>query len=270
MPPVRPMPGLVPIGLVPRRDVQGEFELEKVYCFAHLASGLDGEAPMPEMDMLRKWASAPGSGGIVLVLIPGGSCVLGENEKAPPTEVQPFLMAMTEVTEAQWRRFRSPPEWAANVERAPIRIVNWYDAAEFCAWAGLRLPSESEWEYACRAQRDGERTEFWCGDQSRLRMVAWFDVIAMRGASAAFDAQARHEVLEVGQKPANPFGLVDVHGNVREWCKDEVVIAGSAWRVMRGGSWREDAMWCRSAYRLRLHPGHRDELGGFRPASSLP
>jgi formylglycine-generating enzyme required for sulfatase activity len=138
--------------------------------------------------------------------------------------------------------------------------VSFYDAALFCRWLGARLPSEAEWEGACRA---GTETQYWSGDgEEAFERVGWLDL------------------HRVGEKPANALGLYDVHGNVDEWCQDlwhddydGAPVDGSAWeeggdrgRVVRGGSWYDPPALCRSAFRFRGHPSHRVGWLGFRPA----
>jgi len=190
----------------------------------------------------------------------------------------------------------------------PVEQVSWHDATLWCQelsewlqgngppmlspWlAGSRvvvsLPSEIEWEYACRA---GTETEFWCGDDDEdLRRIAWFGEDYHRGSTHPVASRVDDDA-----SPANAFGLVGVHGNVWEWCRDSFELdeyaphaAGRSAarssdafgsfddrnRVIRGGAWRYSAGWCRSAYRSAFWPDDRGSLG-FRvclvrgPASS--
>ena len=131
--------------------------------------------------------------------------------------------------------------------------MSWNDAVAFCNWAELRLPFEKEREYACRA---GSQTKYWFGDDAgQLADYAWYD------------ANSGGSTKPVAQKPANPWGLFDMHGNVWEWCADEAQ-AGSAGRVIRGGSWYAPAWRCRSSSRSRWPAVDRGVVLGFRPASS--
>jgi formylglycine-generating enzyme required for sulfatase activity len=220
--------------------------------------------------------------GIELVRIAGGRFRMGGTRHAaeqPIHEVQvpEFWLARTPVTNAQYQEFvratghAAPPAWKDprfNAPDQPVLTVRWDDAQAFCAWAGLRLPSEAEWEYACRAGSTGE----YCfgDDEERLAQYAWFD------------ANSEGKSRPVGQKLANAFGPHDMHGDVWEWCEDSWheshagapddasawVERGSSFRVLRGGSWNVPAARCRSASRYRRRAGDRNAVIGFRPASS--
>ena len=146
----------------------------------------------------------------------------------------------------------------------PVEMVSWDDAVAFCvklsalraevaAGHVYRLPTEKEWEYACRA---GTTTEYSFGDDAKdLDDYAWFDDNS-DGTSHA-----------VGEKLPNGWGLYDMHGNVWEWCED---LVGS-FRGLRGGSWLDGATLCRSASRGTVVPAYRSNgNGGFRLALSSP
>ena len=142
--------------------------------------------------------------------------------------------------------------------------LSWFAAKAYCEWAGGRLPTEAEWEKACRA---GSTTRYCFGEsETQLSDYAWYDDNSARRTHA------------VGQKKPNAWGLYDMHGNVWEWCSDwyggdyyensqesdpEGPSSGS-FRVGRGGSWYYDARDCRSANRIIGSPGLRYELLGFR------
>jgi formylglycine-generating enzyme required for sulfatase activity len=212
--------------------------------------------------------------GIVLVRVPAGSFVMGEGQSQHPVALtRPFWMAKYPVTNEDYSRFLEanpehdkPRTWddsRFNEPRQPVVGVSWHDAVAFCTWAGLRLPTEAEWEYACRA---GKTTRFWSGDSEKdLARVGWY----------GDNSEGRLHV--VGEKPANPWGLHDVHGNVFEWCQDwhgpyakeaaadpKGAPSGDS-RVVRGGSWVSTARGARSAYRYRNDPGNRWRNMGFRP-----
>lgn len=219
------------------------------------------------------------------VLIPGGTFMqgspedeAGRREREGPQRrvtVQPFLLARTQVTQRVWRELAgstdldgSPSLFSNAGDRAPVEQVSWDDVVEWCEANGLRLPSEAEWEFACRA---GTMTRYASGDsESDLAEVGWYC-----GNSGL-------ETHEVAEKEPNAFGLYDMHGNVWEWCRDSwddsyrgAPTDGSARedadatkRVFRGGGWFDFAWGCRSAYRFRNWPGNRWGFLGFRPAMS--
>jgi formylglycine-generating enzyme required for sulfatase activity len=222
--------------------------------------------------------------GIELVLVPTGSFSMG----SPVTEdgrfageealhrVQigsPFWMAKYPVTNEQYARFldanpdhRKPELWSSLVPkepRCPVVGVSWGDAVAFCEWAGMRLPTEAEWEYACRA---GATTRYWSGDsEDDLARVGWYD------------GNSEQKVHPVGELAANPFGLHDMHGGVWEWCSDwfsadttgsEIDPTGppaGKVRVVRGGSVLKPAKWARCACRGEGPPSTTERDFGFRP-----
>ena len=148
--------------------------------------------------------------------------------------------------------------------------VSWEDARAYARWAGLRLPTEAEWEYACRA---GTTTRFYTGDEGKdLDRAGWYD-----GNSGG-------RLHPVGEKAADAFGLYDMHGKVWEWVADDWYDAytgaptnGSAWvnsprgthREIRGGVWGGVAGDCRSAARNDRGPGVRSLILGFRLSRSV-
>jgi formylglycine-generating enzyme required for sulfatase activity len=212
-------------------------------------------------------------------LIPAGTFLMGSPEDESgrdPDETQhevaltkPFLMARTPCTQGAWKKVPGAPsvspEWTG--DSLPVENVSWTDADEWCRKAGLSLPTEAQWEYACRAGTTGR---FCFGDNdSFLSVVAWY-----------WD-NADRKTHPVGGKAANVLGLYDVHGNVAEWCADwfDEYETGSvtdptgpstgSYRVIRGGSWFYDAASCRAAIRDGDAPGLRDGHIGFRPCFVL-
>jgi formylglycine-generating enzyme required for sulfatase activity len=219
-------------------------------------------------------------GGIEMVWCPPGEFLMGSrvdeadrSDDEPPhlvTLTKGFWMAKTETTQGQWERVmrENPSDFSG--EDLPVETVSWVDVQGWLEkmnekaplpsgwkWA---LPTEAQWEYACRA---GTKRAF-AGD---LDEMAWYD------------ENSGSKTNPVGTKKANAWGLHDMHGNVWEWCSDwygEYVIGSSSdptggattgvSRVCRGGSWGDVARHCRSAYRGRLTPDGRSNYLGFRPA----
>jgi formylglycine-generating enzyme len=237
--------------------------------------------------------------GIKLVLVPAGTCHMGStaNEalhrlnEMPQHEVaitQPFYMAVHLVTQAQYFQVmkENPAKFSSSVGgdvNHPVERVSWIDAVEFCrrlsdspeerqAARVYRLPTEAEWEYACRA---GTTSPFCCGP-SLSGPQANFDANFPLGEAAR--AKPAGRTTPVGSFPANNFGLFDMHGNLWEWCadwydgnyyrssprRDPPGPTTGRFRVVRGGSWRNHASTCRAAYRNALVPNNRDPYTGFR------
>ena len=243
-----------------------------------------------------------------MVYIPGGKFKMGTKEKKierlvkkfdgkgyrrekplHKVTVQPFFMGKFQVTQAQWKAIASLPKVERDLDsdpsyfkddNRPVERVNWYDAVEFCArlckktGREYRLPSEVEWEYACRA---GTKTPFHFGETITGKL-ANYD--ASYTYADELEEKYRTKTTQVGQFPPNAFGLYDMHGNVWEWCADTwhdnyegSPTDGSAWTQggnetfspLRGGSWHEAPSRCRSAY--RSHYVARvdiDDAVGFR------
>ncbi len=218
--------------------------------------------------------------GIAFITIPVGEFDMGSNDgdsdEKPVHRVRiskPFLLGKYPVTNREYERFLKdnpklkPPEYwnqsRFNDPQQPVVGVSWEDAQAFCKWAGCRLPTEAEWEYACRA---GSKGRFCFGDdKSKLEEYAW----CYKNSGA--------KTQPVGQKKPNAWGLYDVHGNVWEWCQDwrgpypkEPVTdpAGPARgeaRVLRGGAWGNDyPRYLSCSCRYAVLPGGRLDVVGFR------
>jgi formylglycine-generating enzyme required for sulfatase activity/tetratricopeptide (TPR) repeat protein len=209
--------------------------------------------------------------GMKLRLIPAGEFTMGSPDRRV-TLTKPFYLGVTEVTQEQYQKVMGKNPSQFQGPQNPVETVSWAEAVEFCGklsampaekTAGhvYRLPTEAEWEYACRS---GTTTAYGFGDDaSRLGDYGWF-----RNNSS--------KTHPVGEKKPNAWGLYDMHGNVWEWCQDRHgnYPSGSATnptgatsgslRVIRGGGWNSIARSCRSAFRFRLTPGLRDDYLGFR------
>ncbi|MDJ0903417.1 MAG: formylglycine-generating enzyme family protein [Xenococcus sp. MO_188.B8] len=203
--------------------------------------------------------------------------------------VQPFFMSIFLVTQGQWKAIASLPKVKRDLkpdpskfkgDNLPVENISWFDAVEFCQRLSkqtvqeYRLPTEAEWEYACRA---GTTTPFHFGE------TITSDLANYRGTSTYANepsGEYRQKTTPVGSFPPNAFGLYDMHGNVWEWCQDGwhenyqgAPKDSSAWlsqkssrKVLRGGSWNYIPRNCRSAYRDWVNPGSTYNYGGFRVA----
>ena len=230
--------------------------------------------------------------GIDMVYIPAGKLRIGspvnESEHDPSetprhlVDIHGFFMSRFPITQKQWKVLmdNNPAIFIGNGDR-PVENVSWHDVQEFCqklrerTGKPYRLPSESEWEYACRA---GTLTPFGFGETITPALANY------NGANPYLyvpQGTASNTTTEVGKFPANGFGLHDLHGNVGEWCEDVwhddydlLPRDGSAWtqggdrscRVVRGGSWRDPAHYCRSAKRGQNAANQGDRTTGFRIA----
>jgi len=232
------------------------------------------------LSALRSFMLVGNNVKLEMIAIPGGSFWMGSSDgvgrdnEQPRHQVTiaPFWMSKYPVTQAQYRAIvgRNPSYFKG--DQRPVEKVSWWEAIAFCERLGekggrsFRLPSEAEWEYACRA---GTETLFYFGDTISLEQVN----------------HARHfkRTTDVGIFPPNSFGLYDMHGNVWEWCADNwhknytgAPTDGSAWlteeqntlRLLRGGSWDRYSSRCRSAFRRDSTSGVYYDLLGFRVACS--
>lgn len=216
--------------------------------------------------------------GVELVLVPGGRFLMGSpKESQHEVELSSFWLARTPVTNAQYREYlqanpevEEPEYWGSNSlnqDEQPVVGVSWNEARAYCAWAGLRLPTEAQWEYACRA---GTTTRYYSGDtEEDLKKVGWYK------------ANSSGRLHAVGELEPNAWGLYDTHGNVWEWCEDafgdfatlprggdglRYEPVGEADRVIRGGFFMDEARSARSAHRYGYAPSRRWSFVGLRPA----
>ncbi|WP_413167688.1 formylglycine-generating enzyme family protein [Capilliphycus salinus ALCB114379] len=230
--------------------------------------------------------------GLDMVLIPGGTFLMGSPEdelesrdnERPQHEVtiQPFFLGRYTVTQVQWRVVASYPQVDRELnpdpsvfkgDNRPVENVNWEDVIEFCKRLShktgreYKLPSEAQWEYACRA---GTRTPFHFGETITTDLANYDGTNDQSGLySKVRKGEYQEQTTDVGSFPPNNFGLHDMHGNVFEWCEDDwhdnyegAPIDGSAWidedrtntdRVLRGGSWDTFSSICRSACRISIY-----------------
>jgi len=221
------------------------------------------------------WKAKNGRPRMEWVAIPTGTFMMGSSDsetdrysdEEPQHQVtlSGFKMSKYEVTFAQYGAFckatgRSKPDdygWGRG--NRPVINVNWDDAMAFAKWMGCRLPTEAEWEYACRA---GTTTAYYIGS-------------TLNASQANFNSNIGQTKL-VGSYAPNPWGLFDMHGNVWEWCSDWYGSyasysqtnpsgpASGSTHVLRGGSWHDSGRFCRSATRVDYVPSGRGSGIGFR------
>jgi formylglycine-generating enzyme required for sulfatase activity len=238
---------------------------------------------------------------LTMVKIPAGSFWMGSSEDEPErleregpqheVTLSAFLIAQTPITQAQWRavagwqkvgRDLKPDPSKFKGANRPVEQVSWFDALEFCRRLNQRtgqrygLPSEAQWEYACRA---GSTTPFHCG-ATLTPELANYDGNHVYGNGPK--GTYREQTIDVASFPANGWGLHDMHGNVWwEWCEDHwhdsynfapgddqpwliPAAAADEPRLLRGGSWNFLPRDCRSAFRVHDRPGLADNDVGFR------
>jgi formylglycine-generating enzyme required for sulfatase activity len=234
--------------------------------------------------------------GVILEMaaITGGTFMMGspENEVERFSDERPqhhvtvpsFLMGKYPVTQAQYQAIVGTNPSLFKGSNRPVECVSWDNAVAFCeklsqkTGKNYRLPSEAEWEYACRA---GTTTPFYFGKTISTDLANYDGNYTYGGGAKGV---YREETTEVGIFPANPFGLYDMCGNVWEWCQDNrhsnyegAPTDGSAWlnneessdrKLLRGGSWHNNPDYCRSAYRLNLNLVSRYTSIGFRVVCS--
>ena len=253
-----------------------------VVCFSCGDEGAPAAGPAPPIVTTQ--------GGIEMVSLPGGGFRMGSDTADQVDEtphrvyVGPFAIDRYEVTQQAYERLmgKNPSRWKA--PRNPAEQIRWAEAVAYCnarsrseglrpcydlrTWAcdfdadGYRLPTEAEWEYACRA---GTTTRYFFGDnRAKLGLYGWYKLNCPMKPRA------------VGLKRPNPWGLYDMYGNVWEWCNDfyreDAYRAGpeknprgptsGRTRVLRGGCWNSRPGYCRSAYRFDENPGYTDVCFG--------
>jgi formylglycine-generating enzyme required for sulfatase activity len=236
-----------------------------------------------------------------MVLVPGGRFLMGSPADEPERResegpqhevtVPPFFMARYPITQRQWRMVAALPKDEIDLkpdpssfkgDQRPVEQVSWHDATEFCRRLAqktgrpYRLPTEAEWEYACRA---GTTTPFYFGRTITPELANYDWTSSYNDGPKGKGGRETTPVDQFGI--ANGFGLCDMHGNVDEWCEDHwhsnyegAPVNGSAWvdtedsadasRVLRGGAWDFNPRNCRSASRYVIAAGARGFFIGFR------
>jgi formylglycine-generating enzyme required for sulfatase activity len=233
--------------------------------------------------------------GILLdmIVIPSGSFQMGSrhNEGNPDEHpqhfvtIKSFMMGKFLITQGQWKAvLQKLPPCRFKGEDLPVERVSWEDAQKFCKQLSKKmgrnyhLPSETQWEYACRA---GTTTPFSFGETLTT------DIANFNGEHIFKDEPRGiyfHSTSEGGKFPPNAFGLYDMHGNLMEWCADnwlddyrmslrdgsDYQMIDNPYRVARGGSWHEPANLCRSAARIRFAQSDAEEYIGVRVVCDAP
>lgn len=215
---------------------------------------------------------------------PEGEKERQDNEKQHRVRItKGFMLGIYEVTQSQWREVMNDNPSRFKGDDLPVEKVSWDDATEFCRKLSqkegkrYRLPSEAEWEYACRA---GTKTPFNTGESISTSQANYNgDYTYGSGQQGEF----RKSTIPVGSFKPNAWGLYDMHGNVLEWCQDwydssfyddcpesdPIAQKQGTYRVLRGGCWFIGPWVCRSANRCWIAPGLRSDDIGFRVALDL-
>ena len=246
---------------------------------------------------------------LTLMHIPAGEFMMGAPDGEPDAEdderpqhlvkLEAFLLGRYPVTQAQWRivameysqqeRELDPDPSYFKGDNLPVEQVSWEEAIEFClrlsekTGKAYHLPSEAQWEYACRA---GTTTPFHFGDMITTEVANFHGDYTYNNN---LKDEYREKTTKVGLFPANRWGLHDMHGNVLEWCGDDwhsnyqnAPKNVSAWtdqtqkeasknfKILRGGSWLNHPRYCRSAYRNYYSHVNRNYYIGFRVSYELP
>lgn len=222
-----------------------------------------------------------------MIIIPAGSFYMGSRESEGNPDERPrhfmtiksFMMGKFLVTQKQWKTIMGRlPRCRFKGDNLPVERVSWKDAHNFCqrlcqkTGRNYRLPSESQWEYACRA---GTTTPFSFGETLTHELANYNaeHTFAVEPSGLYF-----HSTSEGGKYPPNAFGLYDMHGNLMEWCADNWIfdyrmsprddspylMFDNPNHVARGGSWHDNPQLCRSAARIQFREKDAEEYIGFR------
>jgi formylglycine-generating enzyme required for sulfatase activity len=278
-----------------------EFTLVKVDAKGEITDQPQGEAEIFVEDL--------GDGvSLTMVKIPGGEFLMDSptseegryDDESPQhlVKVPEFYLGQTLVTQAQWQQIMGTnPSYFTGDGKLPIEQVSWVDSQEFCQKLSAqtqreyRLPSEAEWEYACRSKT----TTPFCFGETISSEVVNYRAQDFKYEGTTYSGKYREGKLVkyrekttlVSEFPPNAFGLYDLHGNLWEWCQDhwhknyegaptngsswlDLDAAENAFRVLRGGSWNINPRFCRSASRFTLTPVNRFYDIGFRVVCEIP
>ncbi len=227
-----------------------------------------------------------------MVLLPAGTFPMGsphaqghrDEEPQHLVHVEAFYLSQTTVTQKQWKAvMRKLHPCRGKGMDFPVDRVSWFDAQRFCARLSrltgrdYRLPGEAEWEYACRA---GTLTDFAYGNMITTDLANYVGLHVYNDGPRGI---YRHGPVLPRSFPPNGFGLFDMHGNLDEWCLDRWhedyvgaprdaepwISGGTQEQVIRGGSWHDPPVLCRSASRLKLNPADGEDFMGMRVACSF-
>lgn len=293
-----------PVPIPPQTILSVEHPLLKTFQFEVVTVNSKGEVAQRRQRDAEFFQETLGNGvKLEMVALPGGQFMMGspnhelkrDTHEGPyhSAKIAPFFMGKFVITQLQWRAIAALPKVSQDIHydpskfkgaTYPVEQISWREAIEFCARlsqkAGreYRLPSEAEWEYACRA---GTATPFSYGPTLSSQQANYQgQFVYGQGPKGVY----RESTTPVGRFSPNNFGLYDMHGNVYEWCLDcwhknydGAPIDGSPWittkendpRVLRGGSWYNKPRYCRAANRSRYTPNNRVNDIGFRVALTL-
>ena len=276
-------------GVTPIETPSSQENKLKVFQFEVVTVNFHGEEVKRKQGEAEYFTEDLGNGvTLEMVSIPGGSFKMGSpagekqrsDNESPQHDVRvpAFFMGKFQVTQEQYQAIMGKNPSNFKGDKLPVERVSWNDAVEFCKKLSqktrrtYRLPSEAEWEYACRA---GTTTPFHFGETITSGLVNYNGNYTYASASKG---KYRQETTDVGNFPPNAFGLYDMHGTLWEWCQDALhgnyngaPENGSAWsennnryRMQRGGSWLNNPVLCRSAFRSNDTHGNNFNGSGFR------
>jgi formylglycine-generating enzyme required for sulfatase activity len=191
--------------------------------------------------------------GLEMIYLSGGKFRMGPTEgESRMVKLEPFLISKYEVAQKTWHEVMKTNASTLESDGLPMARVSWGDCQRFCEKVKLELPTEEQWEYACRGGRSGPY-----GSTGDLDDMGWFT------------KNSESKIHPVGEKKANDFGIHDMHGNVWEWCRDTYDDDDDDKKVFRGGSWTTGSSECESGYRLGLSKVRQRDDVGFRVVAEI-